>query len=948
MPLSKFPRPGFPIVPSLLAPYLDRKERRVGRLGDLDSTVWQRFSDKICREVAEVAVKELERLLTSKKRNLRGLKLPMAMRPMRLDDLELQFRTKSRLEALGITRFPDDLIDVTIGGLLDIPYFGVTSIVDFLTSLEHAEKNLEASSANSSRCLPSNLRQLVSKSQGFPQQLLDHWLPQPHETLTLSQLPLSVRTFNALAKANFMNRIRELCQFRAEAVLKIRGFGVGCLINLVEGLYATGATTNVPVDDMAEKCTSSGSPRSNANGSSHLSVPRNIRRTIEDEGLLPLSVQRSRLPRDLLDVRLSNIGLKTRTFQILKRAGLTDNPDRLAAMTVAEIFRLPGCGVESLIDLVECLYRSGDKKKLEFTGDHSEQTESNIQRREPAVVPSDLRKLVRDKGKIPFGFLGCRLPHLPRECSIADLQLPWRAFHSLRSAGLTDDPTTLASTTIGELLELDGIGPHNLCDIVEACHRFSSQPSSSAACAVESFDRLVLRTLVPSGMKRDTAIVSEFLGLCGKSIKTLEQVGQQFKMTRERVRQIYQRHIDDLQGLASKPTWKAVLARLNSLLPCTSKSAAKSLQQEQLIEPGTSLDAVLKVIQLAEENLDVGLMNLGRSRILLKHSHRPFVAQVRKTASRVTLWNGCCSRRTILERLPRDESIPDRPRLISLVLRSMKGFDWLDEDRQWFWYSKAPKLRRRVARVLAVAGRIRLGELRSALRRDLKMRHSMPPTAVLLAICRCLPECETDGEFVWSRRPIEPAQVTRGYELELILLLIEHGPVIGRKRLQEIAVNAGIGLPSLWRCLSFCPTIARYATGVYGLVGANVSPDLIRSIQESEPRIEGGRQDHGWTPDGKVWLAYRLSDGATDTGVISMPSALSTMLSGDYSLKADGLSHVGKLTVKGSSAWGLSPLFRRLSVEPSDTILLTICPKTRHALLKVGDDALLDELAQKQ
>lgn len=183
--------------------------------------------------------------------------------------------------------------------------------------------------------------------------------------------------------------------------------------------------------------------------------------------------------------------------------------------------------------------------------------------------------------------------------------------------------------------------------------------------------------------------------------------------------------------------------------------------------------------------------------------------------------------------------------------------------------------------------------------------------------------------------------------MKLILLLIEHGPVIGRKRLQEIAVNSGIGLPSLWRVLSFCPTIARYATGVYGLVGANVSPDLIRSIQESEPRIEGGRQDHGWTPDGKVWLAYRLSDGAADTGVISMPSALSEILNGDYSLKADGLSHVGKLTVKGSSAWGLNPLFRRLSAEATDTILLTLCPKTRVAILRVGDESLLDNLDQQ-
>jgi len=74
-----------------------------------------------------------------------------------------------------------------------------------------------------------------------------------------------------------------------------------------------------------------------------------------------------------------------------------------------------------------------------------------------------------------------------------------------------------------------------------------------------------------------------------------------------------------------------------------------------------------------------------------------------------------------------------------------------------------------------------------------------------------------------------------------------------------------------------------------------------------------------------------------------MPSALSAMLNGNYSLKAEGHSYVGKLTVKGSSAWGLSPLFRRLSAEASDTIVLTLCPTSRTATLKVGDETLLDE-----
>lgn len=1096
MPLSKFPRPGFPIVPALFAPYLNRAVRGYGRLGALDTSIWSRFDERTCRWLAEVVVDEVTQLLKRKKLNLRRLSIPATKRRLSLEDLELQFRTKSRLQECGIVQFPEQLVGMTIGQLLDIPSFGVTSVVDFLTSLQHlgemssnqsilvsnrvlprnlrevvsrqgclppklldhllpqvssliqlSDLPLQVRTSNAlrlarllnqpaalfrlragqilrirgigitslvdlveclyaagaqvtatpidgpgdslttpvSRRLPQNIRTIVSEKRGLPPAFLDYFLPQPPSELALPNLPLHVRTFNSLSNANYANRIAELCQTRIEEVMKIRGFGITSLIDLVEGLYAVGAINVGRTEADAE------SPELSASHSEHRVaddrpvVPRNLRAIVETEGLLPMPIQRSRMPDHLRNVRLMKIGLSPRTVSMLKRAGLLDQPQNLAEMSVVEVFRLPGCNVEKLIDIVECAYRCVDQKQFDFSSassresvsrtatdltcatsvsshplssqQHLEQLaneghfawpshasiETGNQRLVPRVVSKDIRKQIRH-GKVPPGLRQSTLPALPSGYAIADLQLPWRVFHSLSKSGLADDPAKLSSTTIARLLEFEGIGPDGVCNIVEACYRCCDQSKQSGASNCESMDGLVVRRLVPSGAKRDSEIVSEFLGLFGKKIKTLEQVGHQFGVTRERVRQICQRHADELQSLATMPISTALIARMNSLVPCTVKTAEKALCEAKLTETGTSIEAVLKVLQLSGMPSEFVVVMVHRTRVFLANRHRSCFDQIQKSMAKLTRWNGCCSRHALLESGSGRESNLDRRRLVSLALRSTKGFEWLDEDRQWFWFSTARKLHRRILRILAVAGRIPLTELRSALRRDLRLRHSMPPVSALQKVCRQLPDCTTDGDTVWSTRPIEPAEVIRGYELEIVHLLIEHGPVIGRKRLQEIATTSGIGMPSLWRVLSFSPTIMRYATGVYGLVGANVSPSLIRSIQESEPKTEGGRQDHGWTLDGKVWLAYRLSDGAADTGVISMPSALSAILNGNYSLRAEGLAHVGKLTVKGSTAWGLSPLFRRLSAEASDTILLTICPKTRSANLKVGDESLLDEI----
>lgn len=367
MPLSKFPRPGFPIVPSLFAPYLNRMERRAGRLGDVDPTIWEKVDASTCRRLAEVVVAELARLIGRKKLNLRQLAVPAPKRQIHLDDLELQFRTKSRLEEHGLLRFPEHLAGLTVGRLLGIPSFGVKSVVDFLTSLEHAGNNAASQYALvPRRVLPKNLREITAANNGLPAELLGCELPRLSGSLTLSLLGLQPRTFNTLKNTGYLDRVAELCVQRAQQVLQIRGFGVGSLIDLVECLYAAGG---MKADQSSGALQSSAvlAVQTENNFSAPNFVPRDIDKIVETRGLMPLAIQRSRLPNCVLEGRLSSIGLKPRTFNILKRANLIDKPERLAQMPVAEILRLPGCGLESLFDLVDCVYRVGDQMRLPFS-----------------------------------------------------------------------------------------------------------------------------------------------------------------------------------------------------------------------------------------------------------------------------------------------------------------------------------------------------------------------------------------------------------------------------------------------------------------------------------------------------------------------------------------------------------------------------------------------------
>src|SRR5262249_54346116 len=151
--------------------------------------------------------------------------------------------------------------------------------------------------------------------------------------------------------------------------------------------------------------------------------------------------------------------------------------------------------------------------------------------------------------------------------------------------------------------------------------------------------------------------------------------------------------------------------------------------------------------------------------------------------------------------------------LIDTLVKSCDGFQWLDEVAGYFWIKNRPPdlLRRRIRRVLCVAPRIAVSELRAAIRRDGRYDGQVPPTQVLLAFCKQIPECRVEGKEVLALNEESPLDLMRGDEAIIIKLLLEHGPVCQREKLQQLAIEAGVGVPSFWRCLNFCPTITRFA-----------------------------------------------------------------------------------------------------------------------------------------
>ena len=151
-----------------------------------------------------------------------------------------------------------------------------------------------------------------------------------------------------------------------------------------------------------------------------------------------------------------------------------------------------------------------------------------------------------------------------------------------------------------------------------------------------------------------------------------------------------------------------------------------------------------------------------------------------------------------------------------------------------------------------------------------------------------------------------------------------------------------MSIPAFFHALSYSPIISKYAQGVYGLRGIQISPGTVESL--ISPRThEKSLEDFGWTPDGRVWLGIRVSSPILQSGVFTIPAGMRKFAEGIFNLRAGDGSQIGVLNLKGGTGWSLTGFFNRRGGEPGDYLVLTFDPKLREAIAYLGDKDLLDE-----
>ena len=635
---------------------------------------------------------------------------------------------------------------------------------------------------------------------------------------------------------------------------------------------------------------------------------------------VPQKFLRRHFPRLPSSVRVNHLILTARVqncLRNLKRShGLTDLSD-LSRFTINDLLHLKNFGRTSLANLLSAAL---PVVLDQATGVSTVVPTSTLASQRVTQAAEKLRAQ-------PYsGRVSCTDPRFRSELN---------SLLSIANAS-SDDPALLPSASLHSVAhrlvgrQRDTVPPDHTLDVITRIRR---RIARARRLPLERELEEITRGFV-SG--RNVNLLVCFYGWSGDGQKTLQAVGDRFGMSRERVRQIARKLTRKITSpYPYAPTLKRIAISVGKLLPATADDVETEMQRNGSTESCFRLDGVASAAGLLGVPLPFNIEHHKGIRMVVRQADAGLAKSIIQTSKKVASHAGLGKITDICDLVQEETGSQVPGSLVRNVLKSISSVRWLDEQSEWFFVDNVPRnhLLTLVNKVLSIAPRIHVNEMRAAISGDRRGMGFAPPKAVVLEFCRIAGKCEIDGDnIVATQAPLLTHVLSKSEQLAY-KILTQNGPLLHRHDFEQKCVDAGMNLNTFLNYVGSLPILARYGPGVYGLRGASITPgDVERCIPPAISRL----RDHGWTSDAKPWLAIELSPAALSSGVIAVPAGVVRFIVGKYMLKAKDGSEIGTCSISGHSGWGLRPFFQRRGGEAGDVLLLTFDLQRHEATALLG------------
>jgi hypothetical protein len=470
----------------------------------------------------------------------------------------------------------------------------------------------------------------------------------------------------------------------------------------------------------------------------------------------------------------------------------------------------------------------------------------------------------------------------------------------------------------------------------------------------QSLEDELIDVAVSVSDERKGAMFARYRGWDGKGGAVLQTVGDEFGLTRERVRQIC---VQVETQLATAQPRAPVLARCLALATLRAPSWSSEIQSA-LITAGlargpVNIEILIDAAQLLSQPVALTTEVIdGRQRVRVSDDEgdqhlRETIMLVKRAGRRSVEHWGAGRIEDVCAIVTHEADRVIDSRLVDDVLTRDPGFRWLDQTTGWFWNAEVPRNRllNQIEKVLSVADSISIAELRTAVARNYRMEGQAPPRRVLAELCRQHGAYVVEDDIVRAEPPLDPANILAETELSFVQVLRAHGSVMSRDALEEACRRRGMNKATFYVYIKNSPVLTCPRRGVYGLAGSLSSPGQLEALA---PRRTRSRTiiDSGWAGEGRVWVVHRVSRGMLNSGVFTVPAGMRSMLLGEFILRFEHGDVAGTLRFRDYAAWGLGPFFRRANGRPGDYIALVFDLASREATARLGDRTIVSYFSE--
>jgi hypothetical protein len=363
-----------------------------------------------------------------------------------------------------------------------------------------------------------------------------------------------------------------------------------------------------------------------------------------------------------------------------------------------------------------------------------------------------------------------------------------------------------------------------------------------------------LEGLVPQEKRqKHLPVVRRVLGWDGGTGTTLEKAGQEFNLTRERIRQIVSSSVQ-IRRLPDSQFLNRTIAMIARQMPCSGEQAEEMLLEQGLVRSRIRLDGILATARALHIDVPWQIEECNSFRVVMTAGDvdkaRNFHVEARRRISHF----GVTTKSYVLAELL-DKPTPNFADLCCSLLADLK---WLDEKHEWFWLPTARNVvASRLSKILRVVPYLDIEIALAGVLRDRRMEGVNLPLEVFRSFCNLMPWCRADEEHVFAGDGIPEEDEQDSNEKLLRGILQEHGPVMRRQDLWLLASSHGIEKVSFEKHLSESNVLVRLAPEVYGLIGSSGTPSVLARSSpvtyQIEDPIEVGTAvtaESGWLLEG--------------------------------------------------------------------------------------------------